>query len=179
MAMEHLLALGLAHGRLENNMKNRIEFFIVLTLSIFLLINFGCAKKPQGKVIATINGDPIYVKDLNREIALSFRRNPMFRISPQTLENQLNILIDRRLLIQEARKKNLDRTDRFVNTIKAFWEQTLIRDLMAYKNKELGETASQEEKDKKELLDEWFSGIRKDADVKVNRDVLKDFKYHR
>jgi hypothetical protein len=158
-------------------MQKKILICGLLCLLLFVFISGGCAKKPQGKVIATINGDPIYVKDLNREIALSFRRNPMFKVSPQTLENQLNILIDRRLLIQEARKKNLDRTDRFVNTIKAFWEQTLIRDLMAYKNKELVETAPKEEKDKKELLDEWFSGIRKDADVKVNRDVLKDFKY--
>ncbi len=156
---------------------NKKIFKISIAIFLVSLTVLGCAKKPQGKVIATINGNPIYVKDLNREIALSFRRNPMFKVSPQTLENQLNILIDRRLLIQEARKKNLDRTDRFVNTIKAFWEQTLIRDLMAYKNKELGEIAPQEEKDKKELLDEWFSGIRKDADVKVNRDVLKDFKY--
>lgn len=157
--------------------KMLIYGLVCLLLSVF--IAGGCAKKPQDKVIATINGDPIYAKDLNREVALSFRRNPMFKITPQTLEEQINILIDRRLLIQEAKKKNLDRTDRFVDTIKAFWEQTLIRDLMAYKNKELGETTLQEKKDKEELLDEWFSGIRKDADVKINRDVLKDFKYHR
>lgn len=117
-------------------MKYRTSPLIVLTLSIFLLINFGCAKKPTEKIIARVNDDPIYASDLKREIALKTKADPLFKITPHTLENEVDNIINKRLLIQEAQKLKLDQTDRFVNTIKAFWEQTLIRDLISAKNKE-------------------------------------------
>ena len=107
----------------------------ILFLSVFLV---SCGKKPEqnNKVIVYINGEPIFVKDFNREIALNFKRDPMFRITPEALQSQVGIMRDKRLLIQEAKRLNLDQTDEFVDTIEIFWEQTLIRDLMMHKDKE-------------------------------------------
>jgi hypothetical protein len=41
--------------------------------------------------------------------------------------------------IQEAVKKGITKDERFVETIKTFWEQTLIRELLNAKNKEWAE----------------------------------------
>ena len=95
--------------------------------------------KNKNKVIATVNGESVYVKDFDRALAFNFKRDPNFRVTPQIVNEQLSVLIDQKLLIQEAQKKRLDRTDKFVNTIKNFWEQTLIRDLLDEKDKELTE----------------------------------------
>jgi hypothetical protein len=100
----------------------------------------GCGRKamPKDRAIATVNGENVYVKDFSRALSLSLKRDPMYRITPQTFEDEVNLLVDKKLLLQEAKKKKLDQTDKFTNTIKNFWEQTLIRDLMASKDAEFG-----------------------------------------
>jgi len=100
---------------------------IILLSAIFLLSGCGDSK---GKVLATVNGEPIYVEDFKRSLALNLKRNPMFKMAPNTVAAQMSMLIDKKILIQEAAKRKLDRTGRFINTITTFWEQTLIRDLM-------------------------------------------------
>jgi len=119
----------------------------VAIAAVFVIRGGGRAGRQKEKVIATINGEAVYVSDFNRALALSFKRDPMFRVTPQTLEKQVNMLIDKRLLIQEAREEGLDETERFVNTIKTFWEQTLIRDLMAHKDKEISGSVTVSEKE--------------------------------
>ena len=133
------------------NKKTAINFFIsIVLLSVTVL---GCGKLPyeKGRVIATINKEALYVADLKRDIALRMKSDPLFRITPKTLDTILDTLINRKLLIQEAKKKNLDQTDRFVNTIKIFWEQTLIRDLMLHKDKEVEEQVSVSEKEMRDF----------------------------
>jgi hypothetical protein len=46
-------------------------------------------------------------------------------------------LIRKELLIQEAKKLNLDRKEKFIKTIERYWESTLIRDLMDLKCEEI------------------------------------------
>ena len=120
-------------------MKNKTNLALIVScLSIFLMLTSGCAKPktPTGKIVARVNNDPIYASDLKRELALKVKSDPLFKITPYTLENEIDNIINKRLLIQEAQKFKLDRTERFVNTIKTFWEQTLIRDLVNVKDKE-------------------------------------------
>jgi len=129
------------------NKKTVIKFSIsIVLLSVTVL---GCGKLPyeKGRVIATINKEALYVADLKRDIALRMKSDPLFTVTPKTLDTILDTLINRKLLIQEAKKKNLDQTNRFVNTIKIFWEQTLIRDLMLHKDKEVEEQVSVSEKE--------------------------------
>lgn len=146
-------------------MKNKIYWVIIFCISIFLVINIGCAKKPTEKIIAKVNNDPIYASDLKREIALKTKADPLFKITPHTLENEIDSIINKRLLIQEAQKLELDQTDRFVNTIKTFWEQTLIRDLITSKNKEF--------KDKIAVTDEEVKGYYNRLAQKVTFKIIK------
>jgi len=124
-------------------MKKKILTLFV-GLSLFSIWLSGCGNNPEkrGKVIATINNEPIFVKEFNAALALTRKRDPLYKVTPQTLKEHVDLLIDKRLLIQEAKKLDLDQADRFINTIQTFWEQTLIRDLVAKKHKEFDKTVS-------------------------------------
>ena len=173
-----------------------------MLIPIFAL---ACAKTKNGDtVVATINNEPLYAKDLKRNIALNLMSNPEFKITPQTLDKHINMMVDKRLLIQEAKKQKLDETERFVNTIETFWEQALIRDLIEYKSKEFTKTVTvteeemrnfydklkpptasfdemkqdiqQKVKNKKiqKLFQEWLTELRKTSKININNNTLKD-----
>ena len=119
-------------------MDKKIPIALLLCIFLAFLFTQGCAKPkaPTGRVVARVNNDPIYASDLKRKLALKVKSDPLFKITPYTLENEIDNIINKRLLVQEAQKLELDGTERFINTIKAFWEQTLIRDLVNAKDKE-------------------------------------------
>lgn len=111
-------------------------FFIILAVTLSL---YGCGKCPASQkkdVLAYVNKEAICRPDLDKELALRARIDPSFKITPQTEREQLDSIIDRRLIIQDAMEKGLARQPRFVNTIRRFWEQTLIRDFVEYKQQE-------------------------------------------
>ena len=111
------------------------KYALIILVLIFLA---GCAKNEADKknVIAYVNKEPIFSSDLKREIAFKVRQDPAFKVTPKTEAEQLDTIINRKLIIQKAMERGLAREDRFVNTIKAYWEQTLIRDFLEYKDRE-------------------------------------------
>jgi len=124
----------------KNSLKNA-KLLCVILISC-LVFPCGCAKKnAQAKkdIIAYVNKDPIYESDLKREIALRAKLDPSFKLTPDTEREQLDLIINRKLIVQAAMEKGLSRQERFINTIRSFWEQTLIRDFIDFKKKELQE----------------------------------------
>lgn len=113
----------------------------ILVVLCFLSALFSaCSRGTEGQErVATVNDAPLFLKDFEEEVSLATRRDPTFRITPQALEDLLRTGIDRKLMIQEAVKRGLAEDERFVETIKTFWEQTLIRELIGAKTKELGD----------------------------------------
>ena len=105
---------------------------------LFVLASCGRNFPPSktDKVVAYVNKEPIFASDLKRSMALKARQDPLFITTSDTEQDQLDIIIDRKLIIQEAVKKDLARQDSFVETIKTFWEQTLIREFIDFKKKE-------------------------------------------
>ncbi|MBI5560152.1 MAG: hypothetical protein HY883_02625 [Deltaproteobacteria bacterium] len=110
----------------------------ILVVLCFLSALFSACSRGSGgqERVATVNDAPLFLKDFEEEVSLAARRDPNVRINPQTLENLLQTDIDRKLMIQEAVKRGLSQDERFVRTIKKFWEQTLIRELIDAKTKE-------------------------------------------
>ena len=64
------------------------------------------AEKPADKIIATVNGEPIYNKDLKLALALRLENNPSFKVTPNTLKEQINLIIDERLTLQHKKRNN-------------------------------------------------------------------------
>lgn len=111
--------------------KNFFVFSILFLLPLFII---GCGKgKGQRENIASVNDTPISLAEFQKEVSILSKRNPAFKITPQALEEQLITIIDKKILLQEAMKKGITEDERFVETIKTFWEQTLIRELVELK----------------------------------------------
>lgn len=111
--------------------------FFVFSFFLLLLFITACERnKPHGENIASVNDVPIPLLEFQKEVSVLSKRSSAFKITPQTLEEQLNIIIDKKLLLQEARRKGLTEDPRFVQTIKTFWEQTLIKELVESKTRE-------------------------------------------
>ncbi len=106
------------------------------------LIAAGCSKtpsRPEEPAVAVVDGDRIGRKDLQYELQVRSKQDPAFQATPAALTEQIEILIDRRLLIQEAVRRKLAEEDEFVLTIRNFWEQTLVRRLMEELSYELSQ----------------------------------------
>jgi hypothetical protein len=103
-------------------------------LAMFALVACSSGTTGNEKVVATVNGAPITAAALRQEVAGYGKNNPVTR---HTVEDQLKVMIEQKLLIQEAVKMGLNEDKRFAETIKTFWEQTIIRNLIEAKGKEL------------------------------------------
>ncbi|OIO37803.1 MAG: hypothetical protein AUJ71_04440 [Candidatus Omnitrophica bacterium CG1_02_49_16] len=118
----------------------------------FFSFSPGCSNAsktadPNNPVILTVNGDKITAGEIKRELALRAKQDPSFKVTPAALTQQLEIVVNRRILIQEATRRKLAEEETFVNTIRNFWEQTLIRDLFNQMGAEAAKsvTVSEEE----------------------------------
>jgi len=96
----------------------------------------NCQLSRTEQVVAYVNKEPIFASDLKRSMALKARQDPLMITTPDTEQDQLDMMVDRKLIIQEALRQGLARQDSFVETIKSFWEQNLIREFLDFKKKE-------------------------------------------
>lgn len=135
-------------------------------LFISLIFLSACAQSDKGKeIVAYVNKEPIYLIELKREVARRAKSDPSFVITAETKKEQLQSLIERRLIVQTAMKEGLARRERFVNTIKTFWEQTLIRDFIDYRNTQVQDYLFATQDDVKK----YYENLSKKVTFKVLR----------
>jgi len=116
-------------------------FFAVASLTLA-----SCGPKPaKQEHIAVVNGAPIGVDEFAREASMASDRYPEIAADPGS-EEALSIVLDsmilKKLMIQEAAKMGLSEDKEFLNTIKMYWEQTLIKKLIDTRNEEFAKTLS-------------------------------------
>lgn len=117
----------------------RIPFILVHGVFLACLVVIACSSSDtaeKDKIVATVNGASIAAAELRKEVAGYSKNNPITR---HALDDQLKVMIEKKLLIQEAVKLGLSEDEKFAETIKTFWEQTLIRNLIAAKTKEFAD----------------------------------------
>ncbi len=112
-----------------------------LLVPVIAALLFSCSgpKEDKGEEVASVNGSPIFMKDFMKEVRTASSRYPGKKLTEERLEEILHTMVDRKLLIDEAVKKGLSEDERFLESIKSFWEQTLIRELIESKNSEWAE----------------------------------------
>ncbi len=133
-------------------------FLCSILISILLV---GCSNEvaDKGKVIVTINKEQIGLIKFEKELSLRSRQNPNFKVTAQAIRQQLDSIIDRQLMVQEAMKMGLTNNEDFVRTIQIFWEQTLIRELIEAKGHEWEDRLFVTEQD----VNEYYDRISKEA----------------
>ncbi|MDR3088505.1 MAG: hypothetical protein LBU39_01635 [Desulfobulbaceae bacterium] len=98
------------------------------------------AEAPKRDVVATINGYQLEKSELTA--------SPEEGDGDQRLEDLINSAITRELLIQEAQRQKIDKEEAFRKSLKAFYEQSLLKILMDRKYAAFNVTTSDEEIDR-------------------------------
>jgi peptidyl-prolyl cis-trans isomerase C len=103
---------------------------IVLAVVIAVLLS-GCQKKAEGQAVAVVNDDEITASELNSE--LKDQNVPATGNDQQARAATLQKLIDRRLLVQQAKADGLDKSPEFLNQQRRATEDLLIKMLISRK----------------------------------------------
>ena len=96
---------------------------IVVAMLLAVLVS-GCQKKAEGQTVAIVNDDEITSSELNAE--LTGQNASANGSTQQARARALDRLIDRRLLVQQAKADGLDKSPEFLNKQRRATEDLLI-----------------------------------------------------
>lgn len=96
---------------------------IILAAALALTVA-ACDKKAEGQTVAIVNGEEITAAELNAELTSS--RIPAGMNKDQARARVLQMMIDRRLLAQQAKKDGLDKSPEYLNRQRKMSEDLLI-----------------------------------------------------
>jgi len=105
---------------------------ILITIFIALLSS-ACQKKASGQTVAVVNNEEITAAELNDALSKSAPGDAAS--TKEARAAVLQQLIDRKLLVQQARKDGLDKSPEFINQQRRGTEDLLINFLLARKMK--------------------------------------------
>jgi peptidyl-prolyl cis-trans isomerase C len=107
--------------------------------TLVLLLVLGCARGPSEEkdMLTTVNAYQITVSEFERLFAEDAQTDPEMTVTAQAKRDYLNEIIQKQILIQEAKRLQFDQKPKFIRTIERYWESTLIRDLMESKSQEI------------------------------------------
>lgn len=115
-------------------MKKTLIFPFILTFII------GCNPAPKDKqILAKINNYEITLDEFQEEFKeSSYARDGSLGAKKDFLNN----LINRKLILQDAQKRGLDKDRSFLKMIEKFWEQSLLKLAIDKKTKEISGSLS-------------------------------------
>ena len=117
-------------------MKRTVFFCLVVILAS---LQQGCSQDntKNGKVVAEINDYSLSLEEFDRKLVAELEMEGDYKLTSQGKFHFLNQLIDKEILIQEAKRRKLDQQHDFVRAMEKYWGSTLIRDLLNLKGKEI------------------------------------------
>ncbi|RPJ82802.1 MAG: hypothetical protein EHJ94_01145 [Deltaproteobacteria bacterium] len=137
---------------------------------LFFLMLSCCSNEVSNKKIVTrINDYELTFDEFQNQLALELELDEDFKLTHATRKQFLEEIIQKELLIQEAKRAKLDQQKKFVQAIERYWESTLIRNLIDLKSEEI---------DKKVVVSEEEIKLHYDK-MKKQTPSLPDFqKFH-
>ncbi len=148
-------------------MKNRMVFLFL----IMFIAGCACPLPKDKKVLAKINNYEIAPEEFEKQ----FKESPYAR--DNTLEARkdfLKVLIGRKLILQDAQAKGLDKEKEFLKMIERFWEQSLLKLALQTKSREITGSAvlKNNQQGQDQLMNDWMGGLEKEAKISVDYDLL-------
>ena len=142
-----------------------------LLVCLFLaLLVISCAKKDDGKVLATIDDDKITLQEFNKELDKIPMNMKMLVASESGKKNYLDRLVVKRLLMKEASKAKIEDDKEFQDRVKDIKEQLIIEALL--KKKITADTQLSED-DLKKYYEEHKEDFKKDREINTRHILLK------
>lgn len=145
--------------------------WIVLIIASFA--TGGCFKqKPPEEVVAKVNNYQIYLSEFEEGFAAS----PYAARTDKLLARQeyLSSMVDRKLILQDAQKKNIDKEKEFLKSIERFWEQSLLTVAVGNKTVELSKAVKVREQDVRKIYDEM---VRDGITTKAYEEIYSQIKW--
>jgi peptidyl-prolyl cis-trans isomerase C len=142
---------------------------LVVCLFLVLLV-ISCAKKDDGKVLATVDGDKITLQEFNKELDKIPMNMKMLVASESGKKNYLDRLVVKKLLLKEASKEKIESDKEFQERVNDIKEQLLIEALL--KKKVTSDTQMSED-DLKKYYEEHKEEFKKDREVNTRHILLK------
>ncbi len=112
---------------------------ILILMVGMLVLAASCTKEPEvdQTPIAKVNDYVITGESIRRDLISFADRKDSPVLSYEDKKEFIDHQIRKELLIQEAVKRDLDKQEKFRQTIEIYWEQTLIATLLKEKSAEL------------------------------------------
>jgi hypothetical protein len=125
----------------------KIKILLPLFSLVFLMISCSSDNATDKKIVSRINDYELTLDEFQLQLALELELDEAFKLTNETRKQFLEEIIQKELLIQEAKRKKLDQQKEFMQTIERYWESTLIRNLIDLKSEEINKkvVVSQEE----------------------------------
>jgi len=127
---------------------------IALFLLIFIIF-YGCgSKQKQKNIVARINNYEITLEEFEEEFENSIYGQ---QDNPEARQQFLDNLINRKLILQDAQRKGLDKDKEFLKMIERFWEQSLLKLVLDKKSKEIAGSTLVSDKEIREVYERMIS----------------------
>ena len=136
-----------------------------------LFINFACAEKPPSeKVAIRINNYTLTAGEFNELFAELKGEGG----TPKARADFLDNLINRKLLLQEAQLRGLDKEKDFLKSVENFWEQSLLTVIIDRKTKEILGDVKVSDRELRDYYTNWAKENPSNAKTFSElRDVMK------
>lgn len=143
-----------------------------IIIPLFLIFVFtGCsAQKNDRKILVRVNNYEIGLDEFEKE----FNDSVYSRYdSPEAKSDFLNILINRKLILQDAEKSGLNRDEEFLKMVERFYEQSLVKIAVEQKSKELSNEIELDDKEVKNRYDKLIEDGKTDKSYEEMYSQLK------
>ena len=100
-----------------------MKYGVIAAVAVSVLAS-GCQRKAEGQTVAVVNGEEVTAPDLN--FALQLAKVPEGADKTKARNAVLEQLVDRRLLVEQARKEGIDKSPEYLNRLRRGEEDLLI-----------------------------------------------------
>jgi peptidyl-prolyl cis-trans isomerase C len=142
---------------------------LVVCLFLALLV-ISCAKKDDGKVLATIDNEKITLQEFNKELDKIPMNMKMLVASESGKKNYLDRLVVKKLLLKEASKAKIESDKEFQDRVNDIKEQLIIEALL---KKRISADTQMSEDALKKYYDEHKEEFKKDREINTRHILLK------
>ncbi len=142
-----------------------------LLVFLFLLLPLIAAcKKDQGKAVATINDEKITLQEFNNELDKIPMNMKMLVASQSGKKNFLDRLVVKKLLLNEAKKDNIEKEKDFQDKLSDIREQLIIEALL---KKKLTTESKITDQDLQKYYDDHKEEFKKEREIETRQIVVK------
>jgi peptidyl-prolyl cis-trans isomerase C len=142
--------------------------WLILPLILFALI--ACAKKEQGKTLATVDDEVITMEQFSAELDKIPTNMKMLVVSQSGKRNFLDRLVVKKLLLKEAKKDGIEKSKEFQDRLTDIKDQLIIESLL---KKKVQLNLNLTDADMKKYYDANREQFKREQEIETSQIVLK------